>query len=125
MVDLADLLPDHGPTLTCPKCKTVRTDIIITWEKSYEPGKLPLDKKTIRATIKTLYDADENNLIHVCGMCEHEWTEELDSEEVTSDDNHASAALAHLRKTHFGDPVTLDQEEHLLTENEWDRLIRE
>ncbi len=73
--------------LECPKCGISRDsdDVIVTWEHNTQPGVAYSTKKTVRATIQTTYSAmdDEETLIHTCGICEYEWSEQvLDSVEV-------------------------------------------
>ncbi len=131
-MELGDLLSSNRtPDLVCPKCGNgrVNSDVIVTWEKSYEPGRQASDKKVVRSTIKTSYDVDEDLLMHICGLCEYEWTEEiLKDEPAVVVGDAAFAALDHLRQTHFGDPkepVTLEEEDQASINEKFLKMIRE
>ena len=65
--------------LECPKCGTIRDsdDIVVTWEHNQQPGVAYSIKKIVRTTIQTTYSSmdEDETLIHVCGLCEYEWSE--------------------------------------------------
>lgn len=122
-----DHLEGLSPTVdffACPKCGTVRADddVYITWEYSYEPGKSPSTKKIIKANIKTVYDDDKDNLLHTCGLCEHEWETDIPEPRVVAGDS-AAAALEHLRMTRL-DNVLADST-RVLDHGEWEKLLGE